>query len=46
MMQTQLNTSPIHAEATPVAAAGPCPGSFDAKRRLGYVLALTGRSAR
>jgi hypothetical protein len=45
-MQTKLNTSLIHAEATSVAAALPCPGSFDAKRRLGYVLALTGRSAR
>jgi len=45
-MQTKLNTSLIHAEATSVAAALPCPGSFDAKRRLGYVLALTGRFAR
>jgi len=46
MMLTQLNTSLIHAEATSVAAVLPCPGSFDEKRRLGYVLALTGRSAR
>jgi hypothetical protein len=45
-MLTQPNTSLIHAEATSVATALPCPGSFDSKRRLGYVLALTRRSTR
>jgi hypothetical protein len=45
-MQTTLNNPAMHSEATTVASALPCPGSFDVKRRLGYVLALTGRSAR
>ena len=46
IMQTTLNNPAMHSEATTVASALPCPGSFDVKRRLGYVLALTGRSAR
>jgi hypothetical protein len=45
-MLTTLNTSIIHAEATSVASALPCPGSFDLTRRPGYVLALTGSVAR
>jgi hypothetical protein len=45
-MQTSLNIPTMHTEATSVAAALPCPGSFDAKRRLGSVLALAGGSLR
>jgi hypothetical protein len=45
-MQITINTRQFNPEATSVAMGLPCWHSFDAKRRLGYVLALAGRHAR
>jgi hypothetical protein len=44
-MHNTPNTKLFRSEATPVASATPCP-RIDAKRRLGYVLALAGSSSR
>jgi hypothetical protein len=45
-MLTKLNTQMLSAEAATAASVLPCWHSFDAKRRSGYVLALSGRCAR
>ena len=44
-MQNTHNIKLFRSEATTVASATPC-SRFDAKRRLGYVLALAGSSSR
>jgi hypothetical protein len=45
-MLTKLNIQMLPAEAATAASVLPCGHSFDAKRRSGYVLALSGRCAR
>jgi hypothetical protein len=45
-MQITIDNTSFLAEATPVAPVSPYRHSFDAKRRLGNVLALAGRCAR
>jgi hypothetical protein len=45
-MLTSINTQTFHAEAATAAPVLPCRHSFDAKRRLGDVIALAARRAR